>query len=82
MASVIKTFTLFRAADESGVSGVGVVLEGVLFTNGKVAVSWLTDRAGSRHGHSSLGVYDSFEDFKSIHCDSHPGNGSLIEWSA
>lgn len=75
-----RRFQLFRAADASGVSGTGIVLEGVVFQSGKTVISWLTDRKGSKHGYTSLGIYDSFEAFKFLHCDSHPTNGSLIEW--
>ena len=80
MDSEIRRFKLFRASDASGVSGVGEILEGVEFTNGKVVVSWLTDRVGSKHGVSSQGFYNCFDDFYFIHCKSHPNNGSLIKW--
>lgn len=76
----MKRFELYRAADASGVSGTGVILEGVEFTNGKVVVSWLTDRVGSKHGRSSQGFYNNFDDFYFLHCGSHKGNGSLINW--
>jgi hypothetical protein len=35
-----RRFHLVRNVDESGVSGTGVVAEGVLFSNGVVAVQW------------------------------------------
>lgn len=34
----MRTFTVFRAGDESGVSGEGVVIQGVLFTNGRCVI--------------------------------------------
>ena len=63
----MKTFTVIRERDESGVSGTGRILDGVMFHNGKVVICWRTDIEGSRHGASSLGIYDSWEDFSFIH---------------
>lgn len=35
-----RPFVLFRSEDETGVSGVGVVAEGVEFADGTVALRW------------------------------------------
>lgn len=48
--STVKTgrarrFELHRDTDHTGVSGTGVVAEGVLFRNGNVVVSWLGEHA-------------------------------------
>jgi len=75
-----KLFTLVRNRDESGVSGTGRVLDGVLFHTGQVIICWRTDIDASRHGYSSLGIYPSWEAFKHIHIDSHPGNFTEIKW--
>jgi hypothetical protein len=72
-----KLFTMIRKNDESHVSGTGRVLDGVVFSNGKVVIYWRTEEKG---GHSSLGIYDSFEAFKFIHIDSHPTNETEIIW--
>jgi hypothetical protein len=56
----MRLFTLYRQEDESGVSGTGVVAEGVEFSNGKCALSWLTE-------HTSVAVYDNIETLTSIH---------------
>lgn len=40
--SNIKTFRLVRDADESGISGTGVVAEGVEFTGGAVVITWFS----------------------------------------
>lgn len=37
----MRTFKLVRSQDISGISGTGVVAEGVVFRNGQVAMSWL-----------------------------------------
>ncbi len=71
----MKTFYMKRNADESGVSGVGIVLSGVVFDSGKTVVQWdVLDKP------NSIGVYESFEDFKFLHIDSHPTNGTEIVW--
>ena len=40
--SSMRTFVLIREEDVSGTSGTGVVAEGVEFSNGQVAVHWLS----------------------------------------
>ena len=37
-----RRFELHRDDDVSGVSGTGVVAEGVLFSSGRVALEWLS----------------------------------------
>lgn len=69
-----RMFSMIRAADESGVSGTGRVLDGVVWHNGKVTVQWRT-------ANSSIAVYDSFETFEAIHITPHPDNGTVIEWA-
>jgi len=74
----MKTFKMIRRSDESGVSGEGYVLDGVIFHTGQVVVCWKTDVQASRHGYSSLGVYPSMEAFMFIHVSSHPTNRTEI----
>lgn len=62
---------MYRTKDESGVSGTGKVLEGIIFESGSCVVSWLTSL-------SSLGVYNSYQHFLRIHVFSHATNGSII----
>lgn len=56
----MRTFSLHRAEDYSGVSGTGVVTEGVEFSDGKCVMRWLTST-------SSTGFYDSIDELVSIH---------------
>lgn len=70
----MQTFTLNRASDETGVSGTGVVLEGVIFDDGRVVIRWLPGNAQAQ----STACYDTYQDFRKIHVDSHPKNGSVI----
>lgn len=75
-----KIFTMIRAEDESGVSGIGRVLGGVLFHTGQVVVCWRTDTEAAAHGHSSLGIYPSWKAFEFIHIESHPANKAQVIW--
>ena len=71
----MKTFEMIREADESGVSGTGKVIEGVVFSDGRTVVGWCVEGAPN-----SVSIYKSFEDFKFIHVDSHPTNGTTFNW--
>lgn len=74
-----RMFTIVRRGDESGVSGTGRVLDGVIFHNGQVVVCWRGDTDPQRRGgFSSLGVYPSWEAFKYVHLDSHPSNEAEV----
>jgi hypothetical protein len=57
---MLKRFHFERNKDVSGTSGCGIVAEGVIFTNGHVALTWLSD-------HPSINLYDSIEDVELIH---------------
>lgn len=56
----MKTFSLIRIEDETGISGTGKVAQGVVFDSGKVAISWLTQW-------SSICIYDDIEHVEEIH---------------
>lgn len=74
----MKNFVMQRKNDKSGVSGIGIVLEGSVFTNGKTVVSWM---GKSEVQVKSLSVFDSFEDFIRVHVSSHPENITEIIWA-
>ena len=38
----IRAFTVCRQRDETGISGEGVVIEGVMFATGHTVIHWLT----------------------------------------
>ena len=65
-----RRFRLVRKEDVSGVSGTGVIAEGVEWTNGMVTVSW-------------LGTYASIETVLNIHTieaiHGHHGR-TTVEW--
>ena len=57
-----RRFYLERVDDISGVSGVGVVAEGVEFSDGTVAMRWMTD-----HLPCSTVIHESMEAVELIH---------------
>lgn len=66
---------MIRRADETGISGVGRVLDGVVFPDGQTVIRWcVADKPASTE------IYDSFEAFLEIHVTSHPTNHTEIVW--
>lgn len=65
----MKTFYLRRSQDDTGVSGIGIVAEGVQFSNGKCVLSWLS-------GLTSVAVYDDIETLEKVH--GHSGSTTII----
>ncbi len=72
-----RVFSMVRKADETGTSGTGHVLDGVIFPCGKVAVCWDPDAARVQ-GVNSIAIYDSYEAFEAIHIGQHPSNKTEI----
>ncbi len=68
--SRVRTFILRRLEDDSDVSGIGDVAEGVEFSNGKCALCWITQ-------YRSVAIYDSIKELESIH--GHDGK-TLVIW--
>jgi hypothetical protein len=66
----VRRFQLVRDEDVSGVSGTGVVAEGVVFSTGKVVLSWCSE-------YRSVTVYDSVGDLETVH--GHEGR-THIAW--
>lgn len=56
----MRLFRLNRREDESGVSGVGIVDEGVVFFDGTVALKWRT----AVH---SISVFNNIEEVIEVH---------------
>lgn len=56
----MKKFWLKRKEDVSGTSGVGLVAEGVVFSNGWCALHWLTK-------YTSVAFYQSIAELEAIH---------------
>jgi len=75
-----RTFTLTRRIDETGVSGTGRVLDGVVFHTGQVVVCWRADLNSNEPGFSSLAIYPSWEAFLHVHVAPHPLGSSEIRF--
>lgn len=67
----LSTFIVSRGRDESGVSGTGNVIEGVIFHDGSVVIHWLTP-------YQSVTFFADFETFLHVHVFSHPTNDVQI----
>lgn len=68
-------FDMIRNADESGVSGTGKVLEGIVFEDGSTVIHWCV-----KDQPNSTTYFESFEAFCAIHIDQHPTNKTEIIW--
>lgn len=75
-----RTFTLIRRIDETGVSGTGRVLDGVIFHTGQVVVCWRTDVNSYEPGFSSLAIYSSWDAFLHIHVAPHAHGSAEIRF--
>ncbi len=64
----MRRFQLLRHKDISGISGQGLVAEGVEFSDGRVAIRWLTETG-------STVFYDCFAHAIAIH-----GHGGATEF--
>ena len=67
--SQMRRFILQRNEDHSGVSGTGIVAEGVVFTNGYAALTWLTHLG-------CHAIYHSIDVLMKIH--GHEGKTVLV----
>lgn len=69
----LRAFTVFRQSDESGVSGDGVVIEGVELATGQCIIHWLypPPRGG-------VAIFESMGDFIKVHIGPHPSNNTII----
>lgn len=68
-----RAFTMIRHADETGVSGTGPVLHGVVFPSGTCVVEW-------RAPHRSVATWPDFATFAGTHIKPHPSNRTEIVW--
>lgn len=64
-----RTFILYRVTDISGISGTGVVAEGVQFSDGVCVCRWTTETATTT-------MYANIQDVEEIH--GHDGATKII----
>ena len=65
----MRRFELHRDVDETGISGTGLVAEGVKFSDGRVALRW-------RSEHTSTAIYDDIGEVVVIH--GHNGQTRIV----
>lgn len=70
----MRTFTVERGHDESGVSGIGIVMEGVEFSDQRLVIRWVTIPC-------SVVYWDCYPDFWRICIAGHPTNNTVVRWS-
>lgn len=70
----MKLFQLRRSVDHSGVSGTGIVAEGVEFDNGQIALQWIVPEMPS-----SIAIWEDLEDIVKVH--GHGGDTEVV-WIA
>jgi hypothetical protein len=69
LACRLRHFHLHRTEDPTGVSGTGCVAEGVVFSNGWVAMTW-------HSAQPSMNFYTSIEQVEAIH--GHSGTTRVV----
>ena len=71
----IRAFTVYRDDDQTGISGPGVVIEGVKLASGQAVIHWLypPPRGG-------IAIFDSMDDFIKVHILPHPANKTIITY--
>ena len=65
----MRTFELHRMEDATGISGLGIIAEGVEFGDGTCALRWKTDAR-------STAVYDDLKTLEKIH--GHQGKTKVV----
>ena len=73
-----RKFKMVRTNDETGVSGQGNVLDGIIWHSGLVTICWRTIVDGCKWGWSSITTFPNYLTFYTVHVKSHPTNGTVI----
>jgi len=72
----IQSFTVFRTDDETGVSGEGIVIEGVRLATGQCIIHWLYPPPKG-----GIAIFESMDDFIKVHIQPHPTNKTIITFA-
>ena len=72
----IQSFTVYRTDDETGVSGDGIVIEGVRLATGQCIIHWLYPPPKG-----GIAIFESMEDFIKVHIQPHPTNKTIITFA-
>lgn len=63
-------FEVYREKDYKNISGIGHVMDGVVFPDGTTVIRW-------RKKYGSTSIFKSFSQFKRVHLKNHEGD---IKW--
>jgi len=69
VADQLQRIQLYREKYHSGISGVGLIAEGVVFTDGRVVIRWIGE-------FSSINLHDSVASLERIH--GHNGGTQVV----
>jgi hypothetical protein len=69
-ATTMRRFILRRVKDASGVSGLGVVAEGIEWSNGRIALHWI----------SQLEAVNDYANAKVLTSLHGHGGDTVVEW--
>jgi hypothetical protein len=69
-----RLFAMVCNGDESGTSGTGRVLDGVLWGDASVTLKWRSEA-------DSEASFPTWSKFHRVHCCAHPGNGTEFAWA-
>lgn len=74
----MRAFVLVRDEDATGVSGVGIVAEGIEFSDGVVALRWIVPPGNPGHGYPTSVVFHDrgMESVEAIH--GHGGKTRIV----
>lgn len=70
----MRKFTVWRGGDESGVSGTGIVIQGVRFADGQCAYQWLAGKS------PDVEFRKSFDTLLKLHVLEHPSQLTIITY--
>lgn len=70
----MKKFTMYRPVDETGVSGEGMVAQGLVFADGQACIQWICPPTA---GEVQIRKWETILD---AHVRSHPKNRTIITW--
>ena len=65
----LRRFWLYRDEDPTGVGGTGIVAEGIIFSDGRAVLRWLS-------AVSAIGVYPNLDSIRLIH--GHQGRTKIL----
>lgn len=76
---MVRRFVLDRQEDQTGISGTGIVAEGVEFSDGVVALRWIVPEGNPGHGYPTSVVFHDHGIVSVEQIHGHDGR-TMIRW--